>query len=1437
MLKKIQKLLKKEKDRTSGWKKIFSTEIQDATLAPGLPGYQGPVEIGKVAFPVRDAKPQNGVTSWYKRRNNKVKTAAKDVVIHYDANHFEENHQIAGNITPDDDDPGFLGNVENDRLQGECGRSYDSESPNLHEEHDQETNDSGEACMPSSEKQNTDCNDLLHGAVPNEKCTIFSGIPELPVEAEYTDHTGRYVMPFGKQNADSLCDSADIPNTLPEGTADFDLLSGNICRLPLASRDTLSTGSSGEPTSSSVIQNCASSVGTLTCLGSIDKVPSSEIHPSHPVEVSASPFDTTDEHQNVSEASYSLKTHPVKEEMVSANKESTLECVNQVISKIYAPSKEMKMQSIDDEMVSVEECQASCDVQTINSDENYEAYAPKGSLFCEEIGASNTPSTSFVKDCREQIPCSDETHSLPVTDFLMTGHKATVHTNYPFSIVKRNNTPMAKVKPRVRNKKSNLSSEEVPLPKVLDFSGLLIELYPLEKILFKDNFVPYSLYESIFSLLFVNPEISFTDGSRNNFSLLKKKDCENCHRLTVTDGFHLSHLVVKGLKQDKDMNSSQFFMKNNENIFCLTEGSKYPAEYSICSNHMAGEITSKEKPILDTNPKIDKPTFQHSSSHNESNDGAVSIPLFAEQEMTTTSDAITKKVAVYETLDRENTSKLSNDNTNVPPCRKVDDMDDYEENSSVLTSKKQQCKEKIIPDINEILDDLIAECDSLSLTESKQADEPISESVTQHMESSTEVMTNETVKRKPLEITSCTVDNTSSIVNDKMNLPLSKEEEDLLERPCKGDDLHMLELSIASNNPTCLYNHEGEICTIKKARYIMAYLPNCGKLVHVNIKIKEMFGAKVGCQIVWDGQTPMPVFDVKDGSKVKFDAIFLKENNSFQALIMWKNVKPNSVVEPSNRGYTLIRTEKVIFKKLYISEGKKYAQVYMERTKILAEILKGAVFVNGKRSDFASLFSSPGPIFCRVSKLMCGRQGGYYIYVCSCIWSGCLPPELEVPITFKKGHIYRLGQKGTFVPDLNPLCMYCDLSGLLKGTLVDCVLEFNVESNAITMPLSIEDLHFGHYKIKVACNPYSIPVKVHVLRASESKWHVLLLQLSDNDIPEEILSTLREPKPKISYNREDCVCDSPKRKDPLQRRERFSQMSLAEDIEASYKMSACKDNNKDPKTDDSGEEISEKYRQMSSKNIHTFLQTLVTGSEATAITELDGDSEKQKEAKDETCAVSNETGKKNGKDTVTTKAPKHHGKNKASGRLRNYNPKVIEDATGYLTSVVGDYGLLKLRNKQQLAGQVMAVFHKSVVYINRWPLYKDLLLCEQLENLSSNTWHCSLEQSRGCFGGMEVDYKATLAWQGFKPTKDDVHYFETLPSDNPFWYSNCYKMDGNLETLVYYNGIYNDRQPPGLQCQLSSEIDDIDEADLSDFINLFPTLTSDCEVEIVDVSD
>ncbi|XP_066951533.1 uncharacterized protein [Macrobrachium rosenbergii] len=1455
--------------------KLFSADVQDASPSTGAIVCQGPVEIGRVAISTINEKFPDSITSRHGRRNRNGEIATNNIVIHYESNHSKESNAItedgSQNI-PANDDSGVCSN--NTGLQDKCAGPHDALSLNLHEECvaciDPQDVDSDELSRLSLETQRT--NDDSDGSMlHDEECTVYPEAPELTLDMQSIDHFEGYALYFDKQNIDPLVNQ-----------------NSDLGRVSLASFETPNTQPSRESAASFCMQNNNYYEGSLACedtqsIYSLDINSSDEIPTVYPVE-------------EVSDSSYTLTTG-LEQKEISVYSKHTLKCPDELVSedaKYYDHSQELKIQHTDEETVAVEDLTASHDLQMVGSDEDLEVSVPIGSVFCVETGISDTSNFSSDKDCRVQfysqntypnevfVTSSDEPHALPVRDLLMrSSHKPTVATKYPFFMVKKSKTPMAKVKPWVRSKKIDYPVEEVSLQKVLDFYFLLMGSYPLIKLLSGDYLTScpqkqFTSYKSSLSLLCANPENFSAERGRPNFSMLNNDGCEHCPTLTIADGIQLAHLFIQDMKQNVDMNLSQIFKKVHDHHFYLSQRSSSPVKCnSIHSTQISSEITF-EKPLFkgkiipETDEETDVTATNCSSSLTESSVGSLSKPFLGRQQVISSPELMINETDKRESLEksllslhsREGTCDHSRNDIDVPPCHKRDNMVEYDECSGEATSEKPLYYEKGVPGTNEELENLTEEHLPSSVIEAKPADTPKPLFVKHPTTLSVNVITSETAKREPLEKSS-DKNNTCTVLSKGLDVD---GHEDCHKRTRADDDLHGQKFSVVSDNPTCLYNHDGEIFTLKKKQYIKTYIPHSGKVVHVNINRKEMFGSKIGCQVLWDNQTPVPLFEVDDGCKVKFDAIFLAENNSFQALVVWKNMKPSHVTEPSNRSYTLISTKKVVFKKLFTRSGKKYAQVYLEGTKLLAEILRGAVFVDGKRSDYADLFSSSETIFCKISKLLSGRQGGYYIYVCSCLWSGTMPPEAEMPVSFKMGEIYRMTDN-TFVSDPIPLRLYCDINGFLRGTAEDCKLELKVGNNPFSIPLSIEDLHFGNCKVTIAHDPDNLPVKAHVLQVSDSQWHVLLSQMSENIVPNETVSSFKKPGPELTGAEEESfVCDE-QLEDHVQKRT-FSEMSLVEDIEASYRLSPSKHKAQVSPEPMSAEEPSGECGQKSTKTIYAFLQTLVTGSEIMSPTELDVDSKQKKETKHEISTTNarkvtgseimssteldvdskqkketkheisttnsrNEGKMKSGKDMVTTKEQRGHcRKNQASARF--VNPKFLGDATGSLTSVVGDFGILAVSNKQ-LSGQALAIFHKNVTYVNRWPLYKDVLFCEQLENLPSKVWHCSLRQSRGRIGGLDVDYEATLAWQGFKPTMEDIHYFANLPSDNPFWYSNSYRIDGDLETLVFYNGIYNENHSQkDSPRRLSLREDEYITEDLADYANLFPTIISDCEVEIVD---
>ncbi|XP_069941510.1 uncharacterized protein [Cherax quadricarinatus] len=104
---------------------------------------------------------------------------------------------------------------------------------------------------------------------------------------------------------------------------------------------------------------------------------------------------------------------------------------------------------------------------------------------------------------------------------------------------------------------------------------------------------------------------------------------------------------------------------------------------------------------------------------------------------------------------------------------------------------------------------------------------------------------------------------------------------------------------------------------------------------------------------------------------------------------------------------------------------------------------------------------------------------------------------------------------------------------------------------------------------------------------------------------------------------------------------------------------------------------------------------------------------------------------------------------------KSFNSHFIADVSGKLIEVGEDYGILRIRGNFT-EKEALVVIHRSVIYIDKKKVLSDRPLDQQIKISGPKQFHCSVMKHVTKIGNTNIQYKATLVWQGKKPTKDDI---------------------------------------------------------------------------------
>ncbi|XP_071534740.1 uncharacterized protein [Panulirus ornatus] len=99
---------------------------------------------------------------------------------------------------------------------------------------------------------------------------------------------------------------------------------------------------------------------------------------------------------------------------------------------------------------------------------------------------------------------------------------------------------------------------------------------------------------------------------------------------------------------------------------------------------------------------------------------------------------------------------------------------------------------------------------------------------------------------------------------------------------------------------------------------------------------------------------------------------------------------------------------------------------------------------------------------------------------------------------------------------------------------------------------------------------------------------------------------------------------------------------------------------------------------------------------------------------------------------------------------------IINNVMGKLYKIGIDYGILKLRCGSLKEPNALVLFHPFVAYVDKKRLSSNKPLDQQLNLSNPRLWHCRIQKCIAKIAEVTVHYKAILAWQGKKPSEEEM---------------------------------------------------------------------------------
>ncbi|MPC37908.1 hypothetical protein E2C01_031404 [Portunus trituberculatus] len=295
----------------------------------------------------------------------------------------------------------------------------------------------------------------------------------------------------------------------------------------------------------------------------------------------------------------------------------------------------------------------------------------------------------------------------------------------------------------------------------------------------------------------------------------------------------------------------------------------------------------------------------------------------------------------------------------------------------------------------------------------------------------------------------------------------------------------------------CLYNQKGRKCTVLEEHFILTYLRECPVLVSTALRNTEI--GPVGCVNIWCSGKVSELKHIPDGTELYFDAIVSPGTTVFVTLIIWQGTKPTHSVQPFYNSYVIIELMRNCPLK-FVSFSKENGVVSTVNSGKTLKVVfsKSVVYIDGKKADKASEIkklskSTSQHLHGDVLKLMTLDEVGNtaYEFMCSCIWQGCKPHQLDIP----KYDPFKLYRKtpGCFPVASKQAMLLCDIDAILVVEDTTYKISFKSEGQIVVVPCN-KMLFSGNQRVV----PVGGKVKVHlrkVFAKNSNTWMVLMVQV------------------------------------------------------------------------------------------------------------------------------------------------------------------------------------------------------------------------------------------------------------------------------------------------------------------------------------------------------
>lgn len=296
----------------------------------------------------------------------------------------------------------------------------------------------------------------------------------------------------------------------------------------------------------------------------------------------------------------------------------------------------------------------------------------------------------------------------------------------------------------------------------------------------------------------------------------------------------------------------------------------------------------------------------------------------------------------------------------------------------------------------------------------------------------------------------------------------------------------------------CLYNQKGRKCTVLDEHFILTYLRESPVLVSTALQNTEI--GPVGCTNVWCSGKVSEIRHIPDGTELYFDAIVSPGRTGFVALVIWQGTKPTHSVQPFYNCYVIIELMRNCPIK-FVSFSKENGVVSTVNSGKTINIVfsKSIVYLNGKKIEKASEIknltkSTSQQLYADVLRLMTLDQAGNtaYGFMCSCIWQGCKPYQLDIPI-YDPFKLYKK-TPGCFPVASKQAMLLCDIDASLVVEDTTYKITFKSEGQTNIVSCNKKMLFCGNQRVV----PVSGKVKVHlrkIFAKNTNTWLILMVQV------------------------------------------------------------------------------------------------------------------------------------------------------------------------------------------------------------------------------------------------------------------------------------------------------------------------------------------------------